>query len=238
MTPRLLPGFSLLLLAVHALAAPAPEAPVATFESGVDRVALVELYTSEGCSSCPPADRWLSRLKSDPRLWRDFVPLAFHVDYWDYIGWQDRFARPAFSQRQRTPGFLKDGSEWRGWFRKDSPAADTTPVGVLSVGLEHDRASIRFDPRSGEYDQLDVNVAVLGMGLTSDVTTGENGGKTLHHDFVVLDLVSRPLLRTDDVYTGDVTLDDTVAEGGRRALAVWVSERGRLTPIQAVGGFL
>jgi len=68
--------------------------PVLEFSSGTNHVSLVELYTSEGCSSCPPADRWFSELKRDDGLWREFVPLAFHVDYWDYIGWQDRFASP------------------------------------------------------------------------------------------------------------------------------------------------
>ncbi len=62
--------------------------------SGDTRVNLLELYTSEGCSSCPPADRWLSGLRQDPRLWRQLVPVAFHVDYWDGIGWPDRFASP------------------------------------------------------------------------------------------------------------------------------------------------
>src|SRR4051794_5009755 len=59
-------------------------------------LALVELYTSEGCSDCPPADRWLRSLKPG-----SVVPIAFHVDYWDYIGWKDPFARAAFSARQR-----------------------------------------------------------------------------------------------------------------------------------------
>ena len=59
---------------------------VLMFESGAEQVALIELYTSEGCHSCPPADRWLSTLKSDDGLWQEFVPVAFHVDYWDYIG--------------------------------------------------------------------------------------------------------------------------------------------------------
>ncbi|MCK5360690.1 MAG: DUF1223 domain-containing protein, partial [Gammaproteobacteria bacterium] len=58
------------------------------FSSGEGKVNLVELYTSEGCSSCPPAEKWMNNLKDDPRLWQHFVPLAFHVDYWDYIGWK------------------------------------------------------------------------------------------------------------------------------------------------------
>src|SRR3954465_2646270 len=95
--------------------------------SGPQRVSLIELYTSEGCSSCPPAEEWLSSLRNDPRLWQSFVPVAFHVDYWDRLGGKKRFARPEFTARQRTyaagasattvytPGFLIDGHEWRGW---------------------------------------------------------------------------------------------------------------------------
>ncbi len=88
--------------------------------------ALIELYTSQGCSSCPPADRWLSTVgRGDPLR----VPLSLHVDYWDAIGWRDPYARPAFTLRQRwtaerngtrtiyTPGVFADGAEWRDWHR-------------------------------------------------------------------------------------------------------------------------
>src|SRR6266436_651609 len=70
------------------------------FQSNAKQTALIELYTSEGCSSCPPAEAWLSQLKADPRLWKDFVPLAFHVDYWDYLGWRDPFASKEWTARQ------------------------------------------------------------------------------------------------------------------------------------------
>src|SRR5688572_1610666 len=94
-------------------------------QSPAQQVHLLELYTSEGCSSCPPADRWLSDLKDDPGLWKNFVPVAFHVDYWDHLGWKDKFARAAHTSRQRryadewgantvyTPGLVLDGAEWR-----------------------------------------------------------------------------------------------------------------------------
>lgn len=71
------------------------------FSSGVQATDVLELYTSEGCSSCPRADRWLSSLVDKQGVFKDFVPMAFHVDYWDYIGWKDRFANAEFSQRQR-----------------------------------------------------------------------------------------------------------------------------------------
>lgn len=70
------------------------------FASSEQRTTVVELYTSEGCSSCPPADRWISSLRDDPRLFKTLLPLVFHVDYWDRLGWPDPYARKAFSQRQ------------------------------------------------------------------------------------------------------------------------------------------
>ena len=71
-----------------------------TFKSSDKQVSLIELYTSEGCSSCPPADHWLNGLTDQQGLWTDFIPIAFHVDYWDYIGWQDPYAYSRYTQRQ------------------------------------------------------------------------------------------------------------------------------------------
>ena len=127
--PRPLALLTLLTLSVTPTAQVTAEGDGQRIESPAHRVALVELFTSEGCSSCPPADRWLSELKHDERIWDRLVPVAFHVDYWDYIGWPDRFATKAFGERQRnyarggnvasvyTPGFVVHGEEWRGWFR-------------------------------------------------------------------------------------------------------------------------
>ena len=98
------------------------------FASSPQRTTVVELYTSEGCSSCPPADRWISSLRDDPRLFKTLLPLVFHVDYWDRLGWRDPFASKAFSQRQYalvqedilsqayTPVIVVDSQEWRQWF--------------------------------------------------------------------------------------------------------------------------
>src|SRR6187401_2558536 len=80
-----------LLAGTFAVASYAAPPPVQSITSGSARASLLELYTSEGCSSCPPAEAWLSSLKDEPRLWRDFVPMAFHVDYWDRLGWRDPF---------------------------------------------------------------------------------------------------------------------------------------------------
>jgi len=116
----------ILFLLIISTAAPAPAQPI-SFKSGLKQVSLVELYTSEGCSSCPPAEDWLNRLKNSPSLWSRFVPLAFHVDYWNSPGWKDRWSSPQFSLRQSdyaqlwhaenvyTPCFVLNGGEWTGW---------------------------------------------------------------------------------------------------------------------------
>src|SRR5437762_13623520 len=124
--------------------------PATTFESGKTQASLIELFTSEGCSSCPPAEKWLSALKLNPDLWKRTVPVAFHVDYWDRLGWRDRFAKPEFTSRQQryaaawggdsvyTPGFVVNGKEWRGWFGGNMTPTSSTKVGVLRVSLGAD----------------------------------------------------------------------------------------------------
>src|SRR5436190_16245269 len=111
-----------------------------TFESKPTRTHLIELFTSQGCSSCPPAEAWMSSLKNEARLWQDFVPIAFHVDYWDHLGWRDPFASKSWTDRQTdysvhwksesvyTPAFVLDGAVWR---NNAVPPASTESTGVL-----------------------------------------------------------------------------------------------------------
>ena len=247
---RYLAGLAILLVTVGAAATSRVDTGTIRFASGAERVALIELYTSEGCSSCPPADRWLSRLQADPRLWREFVPVAFHVDYWDYIGWEDRFARPEFSDRQRryaaearastvyTPGFFANGEEWVGWFRGQSFEPETVPVGALVMELRDNVMTAEFAPRYEDYGDLVLNVGVLGMGLQTDVRTGENAGRTLKHDFVALETLAVPLERRDGTYAATLTMPEVTSVTGGQALVAWVVEAGEQVPIQAVGGHL
>lgn len=218
------------------------------FESGEAQVPLIELYTSEGCSSCPPADRWLSNLTKNKDLWSGFVPMAFHVDYWDYIGWKDRFASREYSQRQRryaaeygertvyTPGMRKGGEEWRSWRVLGKPVNnDSEQVGKLVLNVdEGGRFSAEFDSL-GSDSGLQLNVAILGIGLSSEVTRGENTGRTLDHDFVVLGISSYGSARTGK-WSGDLPKASVNAPG--YAVAAWITRDGRLTPVQATGGYL
>ncbi|HSR61892.1 MAG TPA: DUF1223 domain-containing protein [Gammaproteobacteria bacterium] len=230
---------------------PVVAAPV--FESGKTRVSLLELYTSEGCSSCPPADRWLSGLKEDDRLWKEVVPVAFHVDYWNYIGWKDRFALPEYSNRQRryardhnvstvyTPGFLLNGKEWRSFFglRQLKTASDEN-VGQLNARLDGKNIQARFIPAHASSDSLVLNIAVLGFNLTTDVGAGENSGRTLRHDFTVLGHKTVELEHSDNQYSVMTTLPDLNVNVGdkRMGIALWINRRNNLVPLQATGGWL
>jgi peptide-methionine (R)-S-oxide reductase len=224
--------------------------PVQTISSGPARVGLLEVYTSEGCSSCPPAETWLSELTKNDRLWKNVVPVAFHVDYWDYLGWADVFAKPEFSARQRdyaetwksarvyTPGFVWNGAEWRGWFDRQMLPPTSGNPGTLTLDVSRDGAVVRFAPAMPGGDPWVAHVAVLGMGLSRKIGAGENHGKTLDHDFVVLGYQEFELRPDGDTWTGRGAW--SVAkhpEPTRHAVAAWVS-RGRAEPTQAAGGVL
>jgi hypothetical protein len=185
-----------LVLASLAFGATSTAAPGCSVRATALAAPVVELYTSEGCSSCPPADRWLSRLKGHP----DVVALAFHVDYWDRLGWKDRFASPTYTQRQAesqhssgarfsyTPQVIVDGADHPDWpaalsasFRRARPVA---PVDVELV-RDADRYIATVAPRAGVPARLAAYWAVTEQDHVSAVKAGENEGATLHHDFVV-----------------------------------------------------
>jgi len=220
------------------------------FSSGDRAVALVELYTSEGCSSCPPAERWLNSLTGEPGLWVRYVPVAFHVDYWNYLGWNDRFADRAHSERQRryieqgaarvvyTPGVFRAGKEWLGWRNGQRLATAGEPAGRLTAEVEDGRAAIRYVPAAPTDAPLEVSVALLGMGLETEVLSGENGGRTLAHDFVVLDHHIVRLDRGGREYRAETKLETPAEPAKAYALAVWVNARGAQEPLQATGGLL
>ncbi|UTW07939.1 DUF1223 domain-containing protein [Pseudomonas benzenivorans] len=215
--------------------------------SGPSPTPVLELFTSQGCSSCPPADRWLSGLREHPQLWHGLIPLAFHVDYWDRLGWPDPFANPSHSARQRgyarrgasgavyTPGFILAGREWRGWFRGlPLSLPKSTEVGSLTLQLDGDRLTLTFLPSTTAPTDLTAHVARLGFGLHTEVAHGENAGRELRHDFVVLSL--QQIAPSKRHHWQTRLLPDT--RGERQAIVVWLSAPGQLAPYQAVGGWL
>ncbi len=202
---------NLLFVLVWALgsAASADAATQCVAQSAKTTTALVELYTSEGCDSCPPADRWLSSLGGKGYAPDRVVPIALHVDYWDYIGWKDPYAKQAFSARQRkmaalaraavvyTPQVLVQGRDFRDWrsgnFEQAVAGINARPAKV--------RISLQLDTRSREAFEVEASAELLEglppgdlalyLGayenkLISEVKAGENRGKSLPHDYVVL----------------------------------------------------
>jgi hypothetical protein len=197
-------------IAVFIVAALVPalvQAAACSARSPAYTTAFVELYTSEGCNSCPPADRWLSRLaKAYPR--ERVVPLALHVDYWDYIGWKDPYARREFSQRQRrlsqlqrvalvyTPQVVLQGAEFRSWgsaeFERALERINARPAAAqidLAIVGRSDRAlRVKVDARTlAAQEGTGLYLAAYESGLTSQVTAGENRGRLLAHDYVALE---------------------------------------------------
>ena len=195
-------------LAALAFAAPAfAAAPACRAESGPETAALVELYTSEGCDSCPPADRWLSATFAPAGPRPGAVAVAFHVDYWDRLGWKDRFAAPAWTRRQYdsararrsdlvyTPQVLLQGREfdWHDGSRVAAAlaAAARTPARasiVLGATPQAGAVAVKVVarvPEASDRRGTRVFVALTEDGLASEVKAGENKGKRLTHDHVV-----------------------------------------------------
>ena len=223
--------------------------PATTFESSETQTSLIELFTSEGCSSCPPAEKWLSTLKSNPDLWKKIVPVAFHIDYWNHLGWRDRFSKPEFTSRQQryaagwggdsvyTPGFVVNGREWRDWFSGNTVPGSLKRVGILRVKLSDDgKVGATFVTEATQPRTLELNMALLGNDLESDVIRGENTGRKLRHDFVVLNLIKFDMAREGNRWTGSAELSKSFSPDKPSALAAWITDNA--TPIQATGGWL
>ncbi len=192
-----------------AAGSPALEAKECRIESGLRSVGLLELYTSEGCNSCPPADAWLNELSRHGLGANRVVALALHVDYWDYIGWKDRFAQPIFTERQRrasqrdglgsiyTPQVTLNGVTIQRWgdtaklgaaldlIQKIKPRAD---LALTLQDIRADRLGVRVSANvhdTNDKSRSAIYVALYENGLSSEVRAGENSGVTLRHNYVV-----------------------------------------------------
>ncbi|MGQ0442595.1 MAG: DUF1223 domain-containing protein [Methylophilaceae bacterium] len=196
-------------------------------KSGAQTIPLLELYTSEGCSSCPPADKWLSGIKHGTD---QVTPLAFHVDYWDYIGWKDRFSKAEYSDRQRktaafagagyvyTPQFVFSGRDFRGWDNSRLSGAIETQQKFAS------RANLKLDAVTEENGSItlkanavavnpndakkaDVFIALYENKLVSQVKSGENSGRELKHDYVVRELFGAYQINSQNGFNKNFTLN-------------------------------
>ncbi|MES2400134.1 MAG: DUF1223 domain-containing protein [Pseudomonadota bacterium] len=176
--------------------------------SGPTTTPVVELYTSEGCSSCPPADKWASTLKD-----KGVVVQAFHVGYWDYIGWVDRFAAPAYTNRQRevamknnlrsiyTPQAVLNGKDWPNWGSQPSAKEPArASIALKQLGTDQFEASVTPVSALALSPSWSAYWTVTEHGHNSKVQAGENKGEFLKHDFVV-----RQYTQAGDYKTGDAT---------------------------------
>ena len=196
-----------------------------TFKSGKNIASVVELYTSEGCSSCPPADEYLSRLEANLGEEAELIPLAFHVDYWNYLGWEDPFSKAEFTKRQRrlgalnnqrtiyTPEFIVDGKESRHRAIGENVLMSNESEAKADIQLQLDQsvtprqAKITVDniaKRSGSV----LYVALYESDITRRIENGENRGRTLHHDYVVRDLQGPKRVKNGDTLSFNLPIKE------------------------------
>lgn len=215
---KVLLGLSIMQMSTHlAFAECAVQSPA-------HAVPLLELYTSEGCSSCPPADKWLSQLdlKNKP-----LSALAFHVDYWDYIGWKDRFAQPLFSDRQRkmadlnglsfvyTPQFLLNGKDFRQWHGNPEQllskiAKQPSPMHMTMRLVSDKNDSTALEVRAedkAKHPEAKLFLAIYENGLVSKVNGGENNGRELAHTRLVRVLMGPYKLDDQQLFTKEFLLE-------------------------------
>lgn len=198
------------------LSLPAASAFAAALEcaakSGDARVPLLELYTSEGCDSCPPADRWVSELRKQGLATGRVIPLSFHVDYWNHIGWKDPFSDRKYSERQHeissrnrstfvyTPQLVLNGKDTRGLQHGNfagelSALNEQAPGATIALNLNRSdpsRFAVMGDAvvaDTKQQENAEIFVALVENDLVTNVKAGENRGKTLHHDFVVREII-------------------------------------------------
>lgn len=206
---KLLAYSTLIIANASSVAYPAPSAGQCAKQSPSHSVALVELYTSEGCSSCPPADRWISQIERTGYSIDELIRLSLHVDYWDQLGWKDNFARRTFSERQSnlaslantrtvyTPEVFLNLRELRNW-----DSASRFKEAIQQVNAKPANADIRLEITGATSGQMllqasfklkpgvtakqpNAIIALYENQLVSSVVAGENRGVTLHHDYVV-----------------------------------------------------
>jgi len=207
---------------------------------------LVELFTSEGCSSCPPADALLKQLDAanDPQS-PQVIVLSEHVDYWNSIGWKDPYSSAAFSERQGvyaqkfnlnsvyTPQMVvngtaefvgSDGREAKAKIAASGAHQAAVPVSLFAVSPGIVRVEIEKASPGSISGSADVIVAVASNETSTQVTSGENGGRKLHHVAVVRTMKTVGEIRDGQHFSKEIDLGKN--SGGLRIVA-WVQQQGQ-----------
>ncbi|NQY21528.1 MAG: DUF1223 domain-containing protein [Campylobacteraceae bacterium] len=220
------------------------------FKSPENKVNLIELYTSEGCSSCPSADKWLNNLENNKNLFKTFIPLAFHVTYWDFLGWKDSFGKKAFDKRQRnyssnvwkknsvyTPQFVINSKEYKQWFsNKKFPKITNEYAGILEADLENNKIKVLYSNKNKNMNSIiNVNILILENNLKVFVKKGENKNKTLVHNFVVKDFYNYKSEIKNGEFKDSYTFN--IKNKKNKILVVFISSESN-QQIQALGSYL
>jgi hypothetical protein len=251
------PGAALLAAASFAIlfAIPASGQTCAA-KSGPRMAALVELYTSEGCSSCPPADRWLSSTVPVEANGANAIALAFHVDYWDRLGWKDRFAAPAWTERQYamahanrsrlvyTPQVLLQGHDFSDWQGRGSAAllaaiAAKPARAQIAIEAQPQRGTISVKASasvsaSSDRKNTALFVALADSRLVSDVKAGENAGVRLTHDHVVRAMRGGMAVNASGEVSGDVAFPIPAESGVATTVVAFVQNTENGDVLQAL----
>ena len=239
-----------LLILVSFLSTPVFAGTPIVVNSGDRQTAVVELYTSEGCSSCPRADRWLEKLVTAPQQDLDLLALAFHVDYRDHLGWKDRFSNVDYTKRQRvlgannrqrtiyTPEFFVNGKEARGSGNILNKIQQTNqqPASItlqLTVSREQSELVVAVQTPS-ELDNgepIHHRYLVYENKLSTDVKRGENSGKVLRHEQVVRYMSPAQSLQAENQHRIAI---DPAWQAENVGIAVLVTSVGAHRYLQAV----
>lgn len=236
LTSRALPCLTAFVAAVGAAGTAAQTCEV---RSGPRPPAVVELYTSEGCSSCPPADRWLSTLKTQDNV----LALSFHVNYWNHLGWRDPFATPETTARQYqlkkalrgkhvyTPQVVHNGRDHRDWHGQAASHLSGLPaLAAPALRLSRQGTVVTAQIAATPGTELAGYWAVLQDGLVSKVTRGENAGESLRHDHVVS--LYQPAAPWAAGQGGSARL--VLPAGSTQRVAFVVTNPGLTQPVQAL----
>jgi hypothetical protein len=210
-------------------------------QTTVSATHVVELYTSEGCSSCPPAERWLDALTdADPSV----RALEFHVDYWDSLGWTDIYASARYTERQQqlaslhassgvyTPEVLADGREWRDWYRGATLRKAPAPALPLTLAItDATPLQAQLTTTAGTpAERYRWFLAVTENNLVRAIGKGENRGSTMRHAHVVRAFIG-PLRMGGDPVTVDMPSATNLANADLVALVVNTADA---TSVQAI----
>jgi len=214
------------------------------FKSNGYQPQLIQLFTSQGCSSCPPAEKYLNNFIDNEHLWKDKIPMAFHVDYWNYLGWKDPFSTAPNTSLQYnykkhgniksvyTPGFVIDGKEWKGFFGIKRLPTHALNNNILSAKLKDKKLIVNYEINS---QPLILHTAILGIDITTDIKSGENEGKLLTQHFVVL---GKSQTRSPNGQW-QLNLPKIIKSNAKRfAVAIWITTPNDLNPIQAAADWL